>query len=116
MAPSAAEALPVEMLPVERRFSLASPLAAPDWGGLAGGSAKELSSRVTALAGGRADSPISVSVSDGVATIEGVVKTPYDRVVVAALVLLEPGVWKVDNRLTLHPRPLSRPTPSAGED
>jgi hypothetical protein len=64
-----------------------------------------LSPRITQMASGRVNSPVSVSVSGGTATVRGVAKTPYDRLVVAAMVRMEPGIWQVNNELTVQPQP-----------
>jgi osmotically-inducible protein OsmY len=65
----------------------------------------ELSPRITQMANGRVDSPISVTVSGGTATVRGVAKTPYDRLVVGAMVLMEPGIRTVNNELTVQSQP-----------
>lgn len=47
--------------------------------------------------------PIRVSVAGGVATLQGAVPTQHDRKVLAEFVRMEPGIWNVDNQLTVQP-------------
>jgi osmotically-inducible protein OsmY len=63
-----------------------------------------LSSRIAEMAGDRIGSPVTVSVSDGSATVRGSVKSSYDRAVIGAMVLMEPGIRQVQNELTVRPQ------------
>lgn len=51
----------------------------------------------------RENSSIEVRVEGGVVVLEGTVSDPHHRALAAQLVALEPGVSKVDNRLTVSP-------------
>ncbi len=43
-----------------------------------------------------------ISVSDGTATIEGSVKSEYDRQLAARILSLQPGISQIENRLTIE--------------
>jgi len=43
-----------------------------------------------------------ISVSDGIATIEGTVQSEYDRQLAAKILSLQPGISQVENRLTIE--------------
>jgi hypothetical protein len=62
-----------------------------------------LSSRITQVARSHGiETPgITVSLGDGAAVVSGVVGNSNDRAIVANMVGLEPGVWRVDNQLTV---------------
>jgi hypothetical protein len=63
-----------------------------------------LSSRITQVArshGIATPTGITVSLGDGAAVVSGVVGNSNDRAIVANMVGLEPGVWRVDNQLTV---------------
>jgi hypothetical protein len=47
--------------------------------------------------------PVQVSVSGGIATLQGAVPTQHDRKVLSEFVRMEPGIWNVDNQLTVEP-------------
>jgi hypothetical protein len=67
-----------------------------------------VSTRITRLAqagGVLTSSGVQVSVQGNTATIRGAVATSYDRSLVGSLVSLEPGVWHVDNQVTVVPEP-----------
>jgi hypothetical protein len=67
-----------------------------------------VSTRITRLAqagGVQTSSGVQVSVLGNTATIRGAVATSYDRSLVGSLVSLEPGVWHVDNQVTVVPTP-----------
>ena len=49
----------------------------------------------------RANSPIRVEVEKGTATLRGAVASAHDRAIAERLVLLEGGIWKVKNELTV---------------
>jgi osmotically-inducible protein OsmY len=63
-----------------------------------------LSSRISQMAGDRIDEPVTVTISGGQATLRGAVKSPYDRIVIGAMALMEPGVRQVRNELTIEPQ------------
>jgi hypothetical protein len=50
-------------------------------------------------------SPISVTVKDYTAILRGRVATEHDRSLAAALLLLEPGIWEVQNELVVESPP-----------
>ena len=50
-------------------------------------------------------SPLSVTVKDYTAILRGRVATEHDRSLAAALLLLEPGIWHVQNELVVEPAP-----------
>jgi hypothetical protein len=60
----------------------------------------DLSARLTRSLADRVRAPISVSLQDGTAILQGKVAQSHDRTVAGLLILMEPGVRKVDNRLT----------------
>jgi hypothetical protein len=63
-----------------------------------------LSSRITQIVrshGIETPTGITVSLGNGAAVINGVVGNSNDRAIVANLVGLEPGVWRVDNQLSV---------------
>jgi hypothetical protein len=63
-----------------------------------------LSNRMTLLArnhGINTPNGITVSLGDGTAILRGQVGNSNDRAIIAHMVGLEPGVWRVDNQLTL---------------
>ncbi len=60
----------------------------------------DLSMRITRSLAHRVRSPISVSLEDGTAILRGKVAKSHDRTLAGLLILMEPGIWKVDNRLT----------------
>ena len=62
----------------------------------------ELSMRITRSLADRVRSPISISLEDGTATLRGKVARSHDRTLASLLILMEPGIWKVDNRLTIE--------------
>ena len=62
-----------------------------------------LSSQISKIPRYQSGEPITVTVSRGTATLRGTVPTQHDRKVLAEFVRMEPGVWKVDNRLTVQP-------------
>ena len=49
----------------------------------------------------RASSPIQIEVEKGTATLRGAVASAHDRAIAERLVLLEGGIWKVKNELTV---------------
>ena len=49
----------------------------------------------------RASSPIQIEIEKGTATLRGAVASAHDRVIAERLVLLEGGIWKVNNELTV---------------
>ncbi|MDY0169586.1 MAG: BON domain-containing protein [Thermoguttaceae bacterium] len=51
----------------------------------------------------RDDASIAVHVQGGVVTLEGTVTSAHQRALASQLVALEPGVAKIDNRLTVSP-------------
>ncbi len=51
----------------------------------------------------RDNGSVAVRVENGVVILEGTVGTPHQRALASQLVALEPGVLKVDNRLTVSP-------------
>lgn len=51
----------------------------------------------------RDDASIAVHVEGGVVTLEGTVTSAHQRVLASQLAALEPGVTKIDNRLTVSP-------------
>jgi len=53
-----------------------------------------------------AGAPIAISLEGNTATVRGEVATPYDRAVIAAFLLMEPGVWQLNNELTVAPQSL----------
>ena len=63
--------------------------------------ASSLSARITQSGGMQTRSPIAVSVEGGTATLRGVVATPRDRELAGHLVRFEPGIWQVNNELTI---------------
>ena len=58
-------------------------------------------------------SPISVTVRDYTAILRGRVATEHDRSLAAALLLLEPGIWQVQNELVVESPPPVSPSVSA---
>ena len=62
-----------------------------------------LEAQITKIPRFKTDSPITVSVAGGTATLQGTVSTPSDRNVLAEFIRLEPGVWNVNNQLTVKP-------------
>ena len=50
-------------------------------------------------------SPLSVTVKNDTAIVRGRVATEHDRALAEALLLLDPGVWHVQNDLVVEPRP-----------
>ena len=50
--------------------------------------------------------PVAVMLEGSTATVRGVVATPYDRAVIGAFLLMEPGVWQLNNELTVGPHAL----------
>jgi len=75
--------------------------------------ANSLGARITRYLGPRVRTPLSVAVRGDAATVTGVVATEADRQVVEQMVLLEPGIRKVDNRVSGagQPAPPARPRP-----
>jgi len=64
----------------------------------------EVSARVTRLAragGVYTPSGITVSLGNGFAVVQGTVGAAGDRALISNLVALEPGIWQVDNQLTV---------------
>ena len=62
----------------------------------------------------QARSPVEVSLGDDGATLRGVVATKYDRSLVEQMVRLEPGIWRVQNELTVaEATPPADPEPPA---
>jgi osmotically-inducible protein OsmY len=53
----------------------------------------------------RLRSPVEVSMEGTTAVLRGVVATEHDRVMAEQLARLEPGIWKVQNELTVAPPP-----------
>ena len=49
----------------------------------------------------RSSSPIQIEVEKGTATLRGAVASAHDRAIAERLVLLEGGIWKVKNELTV---------------
>ncbi len=45
--------------------------------------------------------PVRVSVQGGIAVVEGTVRTEEAKSLVGSMLLLEPGIWQVDNRLVV---------------
>lgn len=65
--------------------------------------------------GARQLSGVSITVRDGVAALRGTVATDHDRRVARILASLEPGVERVENRLTLRSSSTSAtPPPASG--
>jgi len=50
-------------------------------------------------------SPLSVTVKNDTATLRGRVATEHDRALAEALLLLDPGIWHVQNDLVVEARP-----------
>jgi hypothetical protein len=104
---------PAEM----EQAAIAAPVAVSPpphgWSGISGGAARdvgpwvrspELSARITRLArsgGIRAPSGITVSLGNGTAVLQGTVGSAGDRAMLSTLVGMEPGIWHVDNRLSV---------------
>ncbi len=66
--------------------------------------APELSAKITRLAragGVQSPSGIEVTMLGTTAIVQGTVGSQYQRTLVANLLRLEPGVWQVDNKLTV---------------
>ena len=62
----------------------------------------QLSARISRCAGIEKRSPITVSVRAATATLRGVVATARDRTLAGHVVRMEPGIWQVDNELTVE--------------
>lgn len=62
-----------------------------------------LESQIASIPRFQKGGPIRVSVAGGVATLQGSVATQHDRKVLAEFVRMEPGVWKVNNEVTVKP-------------
>jgi len=70
--------------------------------------APEMSARLSRIArarGIRTPAEITVAIGNGTAVLRGVVGTPYDRAVLANLARLEPGIWRIDNQMTVESQP-----------
>jgi hypothetical protein len=66
----------------------------------------DLSDRLTQTArdhGMQVYAPIRVSAASGTAIVRGVVGTAHDRLLIANMVLLEPGIDRINNRLIVAP-------------
>ncbi len=69
-----------------------------------------LSERLTQIArdhGMQVSGPIRVSLVNGTAILHGAVGTAHDRALIANMVLLEPGINQISNRLTVAPGEVS---------
>lgn len=64
---------------------------------------RSLQSQIARMPRFQTSQPVRVSVSGGVATLQGAVPTQHDRKVLAEFVRMEPGIWNVDNQLTIQP-------------
>ena len=69
---------------------------------LSSGVETQLSARISRCAGIEKRSPITVSVRAATATLRGVVATARDRTLAGHVVRMEPGIWQVDNELTVE--------------
>lgn len=83
------------------------PLPAPSDAGAALSAMLERSTRI------QKRSALSVTVKDNTAILRGRVATEHDRSLAAALVLLEPGIWQVQNELVVESPPPASPGVSA---
>lgn len=66
----------------------------------------ELSARMTRIAqmkGVGTPAGITVALGDRTAVLRGVVTSPHAREMLANVARLEPGIWQVDNRLSVQP-------------
>ncbi len=69
-------------------------------------SARELTARANSQFNKALPSTVAetrISVSAGIATISGTVKTEYDKQLAAKMLSLQPGIAQVENRLTIEP-------------
>ena len=57
--------------------------------------------RLNAPNGIKSRTPVEVTVQGQTATLRGIVSSEHDRVLAEQLVRLEPGIWEVNNELTL---------------
>jgi len=85
------------------RLSTTMALGFPPAGSVDGVLTATLKSQIAKIPRFQTGEPISVSVSSGLATLQGSVATQHDRKVLAEFVRMEPGVWEVDNQLTVQP-------------
>lgn len=72
--------------------------------------------RLTKLPGVQAGSDVRVEVLAGVAVIRGSVPTDRDRELIEQLALLEPGIDKVENELTIAPPAIDPPASNSGSE
>lgn len=73
--------------------------------GLSRPSAANLGARITQTLGTRLRGPISATVQGDTVTLQGTVATAADRVLAERMAAMEPGVRRIDNRITVGAAP-----------
>lgn len=76
--------------------------------GLNRSSTTTLGTRITQTLGARVRTPISATVQGDTVTLQGAVATAADRVLAERMAAMEPGVRRIDNRLTVETVPATR--------
>ncbi len=72
-----------------------------------------LSARLERSSRIRVQSPVEVTLREGTATLKGVVASEHDRALAEQLARLEPGVFQVQNELSVAPAPSGEAPPQA---
>jgi hypothetical protein len=72
-----------------------------------------LSARLERSSRIRFQSPVEVTMREGTATLRGVVASEHDRALAEQLARLEPGVFQVQNELSVAPTPSGETAPPA---